>query len=597
MLPEGLVEEIKRRTSLVALIGEYVTLKKAGRAHVGLCPFHGEKTPSLHVHEAQGFYHCFGCGQSGDAISFLRDQVGYSFMEAVTVLAERAGVELPAADAGGGPSTGERKRSREMRDRYFALNARAARWFQAQVGAEATAYLVKRRGLTPETLRAFGIGFAPDEWDGLTTALGGDPERFKDAEALGLVAPRRTGDGFYDRFRHRVIFPVYALGGEIVGFGGRTLSTEPDAPKYINSVESPIFKKGQALYGLYQARRAVRTAERALVVEGIVDVLTLAQHGLEETVAPMGTALTEDQCRLLRRFTERVVLIYDGDDAGRAAAQKAIPLALSVGLDGHVVSLPVGEDPDSFVRSHGAAGLEALIASAPPLFDYALGVATEGFDGSVPAASRVVKLVEPVYQLITDPVQRDLYRRRLAQRLRVSEAEVARWLGLRPDLRAPRPGGRPEARRPDARGAAKLEIALAGFLMRHPEYLPFWQARLADDSEGGAGWVEHPGIARLLEAACADAAAHGAVDIARLVREMTEAGESELAGWASRLVMEEEPLGYEGSLDRVFVDLAEQAEALATKRRRRSRMARLQGPDLDRLPVAEQVARLGLRTK
>jgi len=418
---EGTIREIRERASLVDVISDAVALKRRGHTALGLCPFHAEKTPSFNVSEDRGFYHCFGCGEHGDVFTFVMKTQGLAFPEAVRAIADRVGVVIPD-EPGGAP--------RRPTEPLVAINTAAAAFFQGTLrserGARARAYLGER-GVTDATIERFRLGYAPAEGDALARHLRAQGMRLEDAAELGLVG-RRQGGGAYDRFRERVIFPIADTSGRIVAFGGRIL---PDAPpsasgekpaKYLNSPESSLFHKGRMVYGLDLARTAIRTRGRVLIVEGYMDVIGLAQAGIEEAVAPNGTALTVDQLRLLRRFTDRIVACFDGDAAGRRAAARSFPLFVEAGLWGTGVFLPSGEDPDTYVRALGAEKFEAEVEHAVPLVDAFVrdlaGPDRTSVGRHAEAAREVVKLL----QKIEDP-----YAREPLVRL------AAHYLGMRPE--------------------------------------------------------------------------------------------------------------------------------------------------------------------
>jgi len=573
---EQIVGEMKRRTSLVQLIGEHVTLKKAGRSHVGLCPFHAERGPSFHVTDSEGFYYCFGCQARGDAITFLREYLGMSFREALERLSERTGVPLPSPDAGHSDPSASRA-ARESRDRLYALNQDAAAFYRASLGPEAVSYLIEKRGLTPDTIETFGVGWAADTWDSLSGPVLNTFQRQRDAVVVGLVAPREgAGRGHYDRFRGRVMFPVYTIAGQVAGFSGRTLSSDPETPKYLNSPESEVFSKGDLLFGLHQARKFIRMRGRAIVVEGNVDVLSMSQAGFLETVAPMGTALTEAQCQLLVRLTTQVVLAYDGDNAGQAASRKAAHILLAAGVNGRAVTLPRGEDPDSFVQKFGAEAFEALIANGRPLFDVIVDEAMAQFDGSVPAKARVVETLAPSFSLLATQAERDLYRKRLAASLGVLEGDLNRWLasarGRPPTNDAPSVSSSPTL---SARPAPKLEKELMGLLLRHASaLLPFWGARDTGDL------IKHTGVRAVLDAAQQVYERVGVLDGALLLEALHDAGRVDAQAAVVRVLSATDP--FDGDPERAFVDLCDALEAQARARddeRSRAELARLSVDD------------------
>jgi DNA primase len=431
-IPEETVREVLKRTSIVKLVSEYVSLRKAGARWVGLCPFHGEKTPSLSVNEELGFFHCFGCGESGDAISFLRKQAGMSFLDALQQLAARAGIQL--AEMEGGPNAAQRAKARDEKQRLYDIVGAAGQWYHKRLLNEPRSSsvwdYVRSRGLSDDTVAQHRLGFAPPEWGELTQWLQRGGMSLDAAEKAGLVAPKKQGGGYYDRFRARLMFPICDLSGRAVGFGGRILPqwAEPESAKYINSPDTPIFTKGELLFGLHAARTGIRGKGRALVVEGNIDLLSLHQAGFTEAVAPMGTALTHAQMQLLGRFTERVTLLYDGDRAGRAAARKALELALELGMQGSVALLPDGQDPDSFVRQQGPHELATLLDRAPSLLDHLLDSLIAHHGRTEDGKAKILGELSPIVQKIRDFRQHDLYVSRIAGALDLAEQRVLRLL-------------------------------------------------------------------------------------------------------------------------------------------------------------------------
>ena len=451
---DSLMSEIRSRNNIVQVVGDYVSLKKAGGSYKGLCPFHGEKTPSFTVQESRQFFYCFGCQTGGDVISFVMEMHGYAFPEAVRHLADRVSITLPesrpqrtdgpypGAGRRDGPGPGERRaRSKREKTPYYAVGATAQSFFtdalNAMQGAGCRDY-IHGRGLEAETVARFGLGYAPDRWDGLAEHLRSERQDVTTAQALGLIAPRKTGDGHYDRFRHRLTFPIRGLGGDVIGFGGRALEgsrldTNPDQKpaKYINSPDSPVYSKGAALYGLYEARQAMRSEGRVVVVEGNIDVLMVAQAGLNAVVAPMGTALTPEQCRLIRRFVSKAVLVYDGDGAGRAAGRKGAEMCLAEGLQTSVVTLPDGEDPDSYVATNGPQALRRLVDEATPAWTFLVerAMTETAYDRDPSAATpRIVDALISVADSLPDRRERELRLRSLGEKLRLDDHTMASFI-------------------------------------------------------------------------------------------------------------------------------------------------------------------------
>jgi DNA primase len=430
---DRVLAELRSAADIVEVIGERTTLKKAGRSWKGLCPFHNERTPSFTVDRDKGLYHCFGCGAGGDVIHFVRQIDRMDFPEAVEALASRFGVAIP-------------KRARGVRDdrreRLLEAVGAAQRFYAAELaraGNPASGYL-QERGVTPDLMQSMGLGYAPDSWDALARHLSGAFPESLLVEA-GLLQPRAQGTGSYDRFRNRLLFVVRDDRGRPIGFGGRALSKDQE-PKYVNSPESPLFQKKRTLYGLSQARDAIRKRERAVLVEGYFDHLALLRAGVEETVASMGTALTPEQTEKLRRLTERVVLCYDGDAAGRAATRAAIALCLAQGLGVAVARLPEGEDPDDVLRREGPRDLAARIDQAPDFLAWLLEDARPQEEG-IPAperSSRITAILE-IVRAIPDTILRHEECRRLSAGVGVP-LEVL-WDRIRPRAArapSPRPG-------------------------------------------------------------------------------------------------------------------------------------------------------------
>lgn len=425
MIPDDQVEEVRARADIVDIIGEFVPLKKAGREYKANCPFHEERTPSFYVVPDKGFYKCFGCGESGDVFSFLMKRSGLEFVDAVRHVAGRSGVELH-----------EVSREREDEDPLrplHAANAFAADWFRRNlhdegVGAVARDYLAGR-GIDEPTIEAFELGWVPDDWRGLRDAAAthgiGDTVLLE----AGLLTTSEKSDEPYDRFRGRIIFPIHAVGGRVVAFGGRVL--DDGHPKYLNSPETPVYQKGHVLYGLHRSRHAIRREGSALVVEGYMDLVALAAAGFEHVVATLGTALTSEQADLLRRYTSRVVMLFDSDKAGLKATFRAGDVLLARGLQPSVVTLPDGEDPDTLIRSRGAEALRTHLDQAVDLLDRKLQILEErDWFASIDRRRDAVDRLLPTLRATRDPALRDIYIDQVAARTGVRretlEAELSR---------------------------------------------------------------------------------------------------------------------------------------------------------------------------
>ena len=434
------IEAVKERADIVDVVGEHVVLKKKGREYVGICPFHDDKSPSMTVSPAKQFYYCFSCGAGGNAIKFLMEHQRQSFSDVVLELARKYQLPIETLD---GPQQERLRKQLSRREQLHKVLTLAAGWFRSQLrspaGAPALAYLRDGRGLSEVTLEAFELGYAPEQWDGLLGHLqqveGLGPELL---EAAGLVVPRKGGDGFYDRFRHRVMVPIKDRQGRVIGFGGRSL--DGGEPKYLNSPETELFEKGKHLFGLERASAAIRKDDRAVVVEGYFDVIALHAAGITNAVAALGTALSSQQITQLCRCCEsrRLILNFDSDGAGVRAAQRAIgeveQLALQGQLELRVLHLPAGKDPDEFLKTQGAGDYRALLDQAPLWLDWQIEQVLEGRDLARPdqfqqAVSALVALLGKLPQSAV----RSHYLQRVAERLSGGQARLA--LQLEDDLR------------------------------------------------------------------------------------------------------------------------------------------------------------------
>lgn len=459
MIGQDTIDRVRREARLVVLVGERVKLQQRGRSYVGLCPFHQEKTPSFHVNPERGFYHCFGCGASGDAIKFLRELEGLSFVDAVRHIAEGEGIEI--VETGSEQEVRQQAELRRRREELYRAGEMASEFFQRMLLDHPLAGYARtelqRRGLDPategdvaEALHAFRVGYAPYTWDGLSTYLRSQGISHSAAEKVGLLVPRANGSGHYDRFRHRLMFAVHDLEGRVIAFSGRSLDDPPESElraagvppmtrqqdfkpaKYVNSPESPIYRKREAVFGLFQARQHVRRLDRAIVVEGNFDVLSLHARGVKNAVAPLGTAFTHEQGRHVRRFSSNVTLLFDGDEAGRRAAKASRAACNEAGLVARVAVLPPGKDPDDLIRSGGAESIERCVSAAKSMLEYLIDTTLDRFAAD-DSRGRAAKIRE-VSELIageTDPTVRALAERHadaIAQRLGIADARTFRAL-------------------------------------------------------------------------------------------------------------------------------------------------------------------------
>ncbi len=609
MIPAGFLQELLSRVDIVDVVGRHVELKRAGANFMGLCPFHTEKSPSFSVNPGKQFYYCFGCGAGGDAIRFLAEHLGLSFVEAVRELAQGVGLAVPEEHV----SPEERQRRDTLRKRRHSLAEvldKAAAFYRTQLRSHPRAIdYLKRRGLSGAVAARFGLGFAPPGW----RTLAGVFPSYDDPllEEAGLVRQRESDEGAaadapdrgrYDWFRDRIMFPIRGVDGQVIGFGGRVL--DDSKPKYINSPETPLFSKGRELYGLFEARQALRDKGYALVVEGYMDVVALVQSGFANAVATLGTACTAEHVQKLFRFTGSVIFAFDGDAAGRRAAARALEAALPHASDLRTVRflfLPPEHDPDSYVRERGAEAFEQAVAQAVPLSRQLVEQAAADADlGTAEGRSRLVAQARPLWSALPEGALRRQLLPELARRAQLEIADLAAlWGGAAGSAaagggpRQPLPqtphraggGSAVRAGRPNRRApAAPADLALR-LLLRHSDW---WERLAAEDHEllhdlGGAhgqavAWLER----QLTE--------HGALTWAALDQALAD---EPWAGQARLWVNAADPDEAQGfpDLHRVvqllwIEHLRQQAELLAAT-------ASVERADLDRLrAVHEQIRRI-----
>lgn len=426
MIPQSFIDDLLYRADIVDVVGRYVQLKSAGANLQGLCPFHNEKSPSFTVSASKQFYHCFGCGAHGNAIGFVMEHLGLTFPEAVEQLAGQMGLEVPYEKGNELP-----EQARSERDEIIELLTRAANWYKAQLKTSPMAIeYLKNRGLTGQVAARFGLGYAPDEYQNLETLVSDYASNAR-LEAAGLTKQSEQGRR-YDAFRGRIMFPIRNGKGQVIGFGGRVLGDAK--PKYLNSPETPVFSKGHEVYGLFEARQAIHKMGYALITEGYMDVVALAQWGFENAVATLGTAVTPDHVQKLFKQTDRLVFAFDGDAAGQKAAWRALQACLP-----HVneqkradfIFLPAEHDPDSFIRTEGPDGFEAMVAQALPLSGFLIRRLEEGFPlQQVEGSAAAIAFLKPLLGQLQATVYRSSLVRQLASLLNAAPMELNRHLGL-----------------------------------------------------------------------------------------------------------------------------------------------------------------------
>jgi DNA primase len=459
-IPDEIIQQVRDRVDIVDLVGRFVSLKPSGRNHKGLCPFHNEKTPSFVVTPDRQSFKCFGCGEGGNVFGFLMRMENLSFPEAVRTLAAQHGIEVPDTGPGEAGGTQALQQANELAQECY-------RGALAQANNPGARYLA-RRGIDAATIEHFGIGYAPDRWDTVAQALRERGIPAGEGERAGLLKEGRSG-GHYDLLRGRVTFPIRDVRGRVIGFGGRAVSDDQE-PKYLNTPESPIFHKRRAFFGFPAALAPIRQQGRAVVVEGYFDLVALQRAGIEGAVATCGTALTEDHARNLSRRTKKVVLLFDGDEAGQKAMERSLEVLLPAGLRVHAAVLPAGEDPDDFLAKEGAEALCALVEAAPPALDVAIRRAVAGGCATPAEKADAVAALAPLLVLLPSPVERGAYEEQLALAVGANAEDV------RAAVRAQRRGedpldALPVAPRVEAAEVHKLR-QLARSLVEHPHLAP-----------------------------------------------------------------------------------------------------------------------------
>ncbi len=483
LFPREVIDQVRDGVDVVELISSYVALKRSGANFVGLCPFHAEKSPSFTVSPSKQFYHCFGCGEGGNSISFVMKRENLPFVEAVEFLANRAGITLP-------------RRSEEPKEysRIYEINKLAADFYGSKLTNSPAAAYASGRGLSPETLQKFRMGYAPDAWDSCLKHLLLKKVGEKEVENAGL-AKKSSGGNLIDRFRNRMMFPISDEKERVVGFGGRTLAEDDKGPKYLNSPETPVYSKGRVLYGLDRAGQAVRKKDQVMIVEGYMDLVALHQAGVENSVATSGTAFTDGQCRLLRRYTSNFVMVFDGDEAGRKAAARATEAAAAQGIRPSVVMLPSGKDPDDVVREGGAQAFWEMVKDAKPYMTYLIDQACLKHDmttgeGRADAARSVL----PELARVRDPLERASCVGYLSQKTGISAEKIEARLRTprtardgerahsQADLRPAVPVKTASARPRPLKPANIQEKKIMRGILDHPENVNGdWGALIADD--------------------------------------------------------------------------------------------------------------------
>lgn len=517
---QDFIERVAESNNLVDIISQYTQLKPSGSGLMGRCPFpdHVEKTASFSVSETKQVYHCFGCHKSGNVFSFLRDYQGMSFPEAIEYLANRASIPMPAPEK----EDENRDQASDKKKLLLKVNKLAATYFSEQLKRVPHDHPVRKyiasRGLSDEVIETFGIGYAIAEWDGLEKFLSSKQVPMALAEEARLVKARTNKSGYFDIFRDRLMFPIFSPMGEPIAFGGRYLEKKENEPKYLNSPETPVFIKGKVLYGLSQTARYIRSEDLALIVEGYMDLVSLYQSGIRNVVATMGTALTPDHGKMLKRMTKNVVALFDGDGAGMEAAERSLPILLAADLYPKGLTLPNSMDPDDYVKKYGADALKVELDRAPDLFVMILARWMEGYRGEASEKVKLADKLKPLFEVIPDQRLRDLYLAEAAQKMSVTLPWLRQAVGLQSsgpvysqnrsgisrtvqpssaaNPKAPEPVSQPvEGGKISLKGASKAEVLLLGLVLKSRANFEHFESENLIES------IAHPGVKKILQKA------------------------------------------------------------------------------------------------
>ncbi|HOG17449.1 MAG TPA: DNA primase [Syntrophales bacterium] len=542
-IPPEIVEEVKNRTDILSLVSEYVTLRKAGRNYVGLCPFHKEKTPSFSVNQDKQIFYCFGCGEGGNALTFLMKINSMAFPEAVRQLARKAGVRIPEK-----PLSKEDRERFSQREQLFRLNEIVAGFYEKNLlsaGGERARTYIRDRGIDPKIGKAFRLGYAPEGWKALYEYLSKQGVPLKLAEQAGLILPRSDGSSYYDRFRGRLMFPIEDVQGHIVAFGGRVMGD--GEPKYMNSPESPVYVKGKNLYGLGKARDEIRGRGFAVLVEGYFDFLSLWNAGIRNVVASLGTALTREHVDLLRRFTGQITAVFDPDEAGRKALARSLELFIAGNLEARVVVLPDGLDPDAFVRKRGKEGFESILARADSMVDYYIDSVLKS-EGSIVGDRRAFREAAAFIVRFDDAVVRDLFVRRVAERLGVEETLLKKEV-QKGRFEGNTPGKSPAAAPEKGAPSDTLELKIVRMMLQYPDRIP-------ETAESEIlQYLREEDTGTVAKAVLDSMRSAGKLDVASLVDGFRRPDDRrKLMQW----IMEKEPPLEEQVIDRMFADAIQQ---------------------------------------
>ncbi len=566
-IPERVIQDIKDRVSIREVVEDYVRLVKDGANYKGLCPFHQEKTPSFKVHEAKGIFKCFGCGESGNVFSFLMKVEGMTFVEAAEKLAARAGVSIPRHEEG--PEDKQRRRKREA---LFEANLAAAKFFHQTLlsspeAGGAREYL-EARGITKESIEKYMLGFSPGGWRTTLEKLSAKGVSREDMLAAGLIIKKEDKNDCYDRFRGRLMFPIRDVQGNVRGFGARQLSDDPDQPKYVNTPETPVFKKGEGFFGIHEAKSGIRKQGRAVIVEGYTDQIILDQHGINYALATLGTALTEEHARLVVRYAPEVFLVFDSDEAGQKASLRSLPAFLEAGLSPRIVKMPGAADPDEFIRSRGAEEFLELMDASPPLLSFFCDAVVNSAGDTPSALARAVGEAAQMISRVKDPIERSVFVERLSKKAGVPVDKVEMKLRRPEKRREGRPAPGPEADYPPA------QMDLVRLLVHHPE---------TAERIRSSGVLERLGrdeLSGFIRSLIAHESETGRIDPGSLLHQIED---QMIVGWITSMSLGKDP--FDGIVDKALNDVILKLEQGDIE----DRLSRLQAKIMDAQERGEEL--------
>ncbi|MEK6776316.1 MAG: DNA primase [bacterium] len=580
--PEEFINTVREESDIVDVISNYVSLKKSGSHYKGLCPFHSEKTPSFMVNPSKQIFHCFGCGEGGNVFHFLMKHEHMGFPDSVRALAERCGRPVPEIER-----TPEDLAQKKTKDQIFEINEAAASFFSEAGKKTSTAQsYLNDRGVTDETISVFRIGYAPDSWDALTLHLKGLGFNEKEIELAGLALKKKSGDGCYDRFRNRIMFPIVDIYGRVLGFGGRVL--DDSTPKYLNSPETPVFDKGASLYGLNLSYEAIRKQEYAILVEGYMDVITTFQNGIRNIAATLGTALTRAHVRKLQRYTRNLALFFDSDEAGIKAAKRSFDICVPEGMKIKVVTLAQGEDPDSFLGKYGKKGFSDRMAEAKPIMDFMIEHAIQEMpqqtlDEKVAIAERLI----PLLAMIPNPIEQELYTNQVASLVGIDPRTMKATIRSN----AAKPWGRedPLSRQgtaPVVKGTPVWEGAMVGLMINHPDLVQQVKERIEP------GYFSSPGLRSVVQRIFDYPGGKPGTDA---IRSLIPDDDDSLAGVLSGFfIKDHEPIDLHGLIDRVRQEYLKRTKKTLQQE---AETAEKQGRDQDATQLAREIYNISLEVE